>query len=246
MRRCWSSMVCPFFPAFGITMIVGAFLGAINGYLVVQTKNHACHCYSDHAQSLPRNRSSAGPRWIFCNQDLRPELSMPEWMNWYGREAVVLGSSDGVLGSRCCAHHLRSYSEPHLIGQVCSCNRGKSHGSETVRDQHRESGLSDLRFRRGDCRLAGIARASFMSLGDPLAGYGMELSAILVVPVGGHSFSGGEGNFALLHRSLDHHVTDCGHVCGAACSSVFSNPGYRRGFVGGRGIDHLVSRRPVQ
>ncbi len=41
--------------------------------------------------------------------------------------------------------------------------------------------------------LAGIARSSFMSLGGPLSGDGMELSAILVVLLGGTAFSGGEG-----------------------------------------------------
>ncbi len=41
--------------------------------------------------------------------------------------------------------------------------------------------------------LAGIARSSFMSLGDPLSGDGMELTAILVVLLGGTAFSGGEG-----------------------------------------------------
>ena len=41
--------------------------------------------------------------------------------------------------------------------------------------------------------LAGVARASFMSLGDPLSGDGMELIAILVVLLGGTAFSGGEG-----------------------------------------------------
>jgi ribose transport system permease protein len=41
--------------------------------------------------------------------------------------------------------------------------------------------------------LAGIARSSFMSLGDPLSGDGMELAAILAVLLGGTAFSGGEG-----------------------------------------------------
>jgi ribose transport system permease protein len=41
--------------------------------------------------------------------------------------------------------------------------------------------------------LAGVARSSFMSIGDPLSGDGMELSAILVVLLGGTAFSGGEG-----------------------------------------------------
>ena len=44
--------------------------------------------------------------------------------------------------------------------------------------------------------LAGVARASFMSLGDPLSGDGMELAVIIAVLLGGTAFSGGEGSVA--------------------------------------------------
>jgi ribose transport system permease protein len=42
--------------------------------------------------------------------------------------------------------------------------------------------------------LAGLARASYMSLGDPLSGDGMELDCIIAVLLGGTAFSGGEGS----------------------------------------------------
>ena len=42
--------------------------------------------------------------------------------------------------------------------------------------------------------LAGIARGSYMSLGDPLSGDGMELNCIIAVLLGGTSFYGGEGS----------------------------------------------------
>ena len=42
--------------------------------------------------------------------------------------------------------------------------------------------------------LAGVARASYMSLGDPLSGDGMELDNIIAVLLGGTAFSGGEGS----------------------------------------------------
>jgi len=42
--------------------------------------------------------------------------------------------------------------------------------------------------------MAGIARGSYMSLGDPLSGDGMELACIIAVLLGGTRFSGGEGN----------------------------------------------------
>ena len=44
--------------------------------------------------------------------------------------------------------------------------------------------------------LAGLARASYMSLGDPLSGDGMELDCIIAVLLGGTAFSGGEGSVA--------------------------------------------------
>ncbi len=42
--------------------------------------------------------------------------------------------------------------------------------------------------------IGGIARASYLSMGDPLTGNGMELEAILAVLLGGTSFYGGEGS----------------------------------------------------
>jgi ribose/xylose/arabinose/galactoside ABC-type transport system permease subunit len=44
--------------------------------------------------------------------------------------------------------------------------------------------------------MAGIARASYMSLGDPLSGDTMELTCIIAVLLGGTAFSGGEGSVA--------------------------------------------------
>ena len=42
--------------------------------------------------------------------------------------------------------------------------------------------------------LAGVARASYMSLGDPLSGDGMETACIIAVMLGGTRFAGGEGS----------------------------------------------------
>jgi ribose transport system permease protein len=41
-----------------------------------------------------------------------------------------------------------------------------------------------------------MARASYMSLGDPLSGDGMETACIIAVLLGGTAFSGGEGSVA--------------------------------------------------
>jgi ribose/xylose/arabinose/galactoside ABC-type transport system permease subunit len=42
--------------------------------------------------------------------------------------------------------------------------------------------------------LAGIARGSYMSLGDPLSGDTMETACIIAVLLGGTAFTGGEGS----------------------------------------------------
>jgi len=44
------------------------------------------------------------------------------------------------------------------------------------------------------CSIGGIARASYLSMGDPLTGNGMELEAIIAVLLGGTNFYGGEGS----------------------------------------------------
>ena len=42
--------------------------------------------------------------------------------------------------------------------------------------------------------LAGIARTSYLHLGDPGTGQGMEMDAMIVVVLGGTHFFGGEGS----------------------------------------------------
>lgn len=44
------------------------------------------------------------------------------------------------------------------------------------------------------CSIGGIARSSYLSMGDPLTGNGMELESIIAVLLGGTSFYGGEGS----------------------------------------------------
>jgi ribose transport system permease protein len=44
--------------------------------------------------------------------------------------------------------------------------------------------------------LGGVSRASYLSLGDPATGMGMELDAIIAVVLGGTNYFGGEGSVA--------------------------------------------------
>ena len=67
----------------------------------------------------------------------------------------------------------------------------------------RLSGINDVRIVAAlyvlvglTAAVAGAARASFMSVGDPLSGDGIELTVIIAVLLGGTAFSGGEGKVA--------------------------------------------------
>jgi ribose/xylose/arabinose/galactoside ABC-type transport system permease subunit len=118
---------------------------------------------------------------------------MPDWFNTYGREAVLLGLPMAFWVAVAVTLVLVVAQNRTLLGKYAAATGGNATAAQ----------LSGIATRKvvfllyvivGVCAaLAGVARSSFMSLGDPLSGDGMELSAILVVLLGGTAFSGGEG-----------------------------------------------------
>ena len=182
----------PFLPAFGITMLVGALLGAINGFLVVRLKITpviatliTLSLYKGIALLLVTDGVSA----IKSGGG----LSMPSWFNSYGRTGVLLGLPMAFWIAVLVTIILVVAQNKTLLGKYAAATGGNPTAAKL-------SGVSTgkvvvlLYIIVGvSAALAGIARSSFMSLGDPLSGDGMELTAILVVLLGGTAFSGGEG-----------------------------------------------------
>ena len=182
----------PFLAAFALTMLVGAGLGAINGFLVVRLritpviatlitlslfKGIALLLVEDGVSAI----KSGGGR------------SMPDWFNWYGREGVLLSLPMAFWVAVAVTIILVVAQDRTLLGKYAAATGGNPTAA-------RLSGIKTGRIVfllymivGVSAALAGIARSSFMSLGDPLSGDGMELSAILVVLIGGTAFSGGEG-----------------------------------------------------
>lgn len=182
----------PFLPAFAITMVIGAGLGAINGILVVRLritpviatlitlslfKGIALLLVQDGVSAI---KSGGG-------------LKMPSWFNSYGREGVLLGLPMAFWIAILVTIILVIAQNKSLLGKYAAATGGNPTAAK----------LSGIKTAKVVfllyvvvgvvAALAGIARSSFMSLGDPLSGDGMELSAILVVLLGGTAFSGGEG-----------------------------------------------------
>lgn len=182
----------PFLAAFALTAVFGAGLGAINGFLVVRLRITpviatliTLSLYKGIALLLVADGVSA----IKSIGDLK----MPSWFNAYGREGVLLGLPAAFWVAVLVTVVLIVAQSRTLLGKYAAATGGNPTAARL--SGINTAGVVFLLY----CivgvtaALAGIARASFMSLGDPLSGDGMELTAILVVLLGGTAFSGGEG-----------------------------------------------------
>jgi ribose/xylose/arabinose/galactoside ABC-type transport system permease subunit len=182
----------PFVFAFAITVVVGAGLGVINGFLVVRLKITpviatliTLSFYKGIALLLVQDGTSA----IKSGGG----LSMPGWFNSYGRAGVLFGLPMAFWIAIGVILVLVIAQNRTLLGKYAAATGGNPEAATL-------SGINTTRvvfllyiIVGVTAALAGIARSSFMSLGDPLSGDGMELNSILVVLVGGTAFSGGEG-----------------------------------------------------
>ena len=182
----------PFVFAFAITVVVGAGLGVINGLLVVRLKITpviatliTLSFYKGIALLLVEDGTSA----IKSGGG----LSMPGWFNSYGREGVLFGLPMAFWIAVGVILVLVIAQNRTLLGKYAAATGGNPPAA-TLSGINADRVVFLLYIIVGvTAALAGIARSSFMSLGDPLSGDGMELNSILVVLVGGTAFSGGEG-----------------------------------------------------
>ncbi len=182
----------PFVLAFAITVVVGAGLGVINGFLVVRLKITpviatliTLSFYKGIALLLVEDGTSA----IKSGGGLK----MPSWFNSYGREGVLLGLPMAFWIAVGVILVLVIAQNRTLLGKYAAATGGNPEAA-TLSGINTNRVVFLLYIIVGvTAALAGIARSSFMSLGDPLSGDGMELNCILVVLVGGTAFSGGEG-----------------------------------------------------
>jgi len=182
----------PFVLAFAITVVVGAGLGVINGFLVVRLKITpviatliTLSFYKGIALLLVQDGVSA----IKSGGGLK----MPSWFNSYGREGVLLGLPMAFWIAVGVILVLVIAQNRTLLGKYAAATGGNPTAA-TLSGINTNRVVFLLYIIVGvTAALAGIARSSFMSLGDPLSGDGMELNAILVVLIGGTAFSGGEG-----------------------------------------------------
>lgn len=182
----------PFLPAVLLTMVLGVGLGAINGFLVVRLRITpviatliTLSLYKGVALLLVEDGISA----IKSIGDQK----MPGWFNSYGREAVFLELPMAFWVAVVVTLVLVVAQNRTLLGKYAAATGGNPTAATLSGINTRGVVFLLYIVVAVSAALAGVARSSFMSLGDPLSGDGMELSAILVVLLGGTAFSGGEG-----------------------------------------------------
>jgi ribose/xylose/arabinose/galactoside ABC-type transport system permease subunit len=184
-----------FIISFIVVLFFGIFMGTINGFLVLKLritpviatlvtlnlfKGIALLIVPDGLSAI---KGSAGK-------------TMPAWINFYARKEVLLGLPVAFYVAVFVILVLVVVQRKTIVGKYAAAVGGNRTAAEL-------SGLNIVKIGwllyvlvGFFAALAGIARASYMSLGDPLSGDGMELDCIIAVLLGGTAFSGGEGSVA--------------------------------------------------
>jgi len=182
-----------FLPALIITMILGIVMGTLNGLLVMKLR------ITPIIATLVTLNLFKGIALLIVPDGLSAikgsaALAMPGWINDFARKDVLLGMPWAFWLAILVIIALTIVQRKTILGKYAAAIGGNPLAAEL-------SGINAVRIVwllyiivGFFAALAGIARASYMSLGDPLSGDGMELNCIIAVLLGGTAFSGGEGS----------------------------------------------------
>lgn len=182
-----------FLPALVITLIVGIAMGALNGFLVMKLT------ITPVIATLVTLSLYKGIALLIVPGGLSAikgsaERPMPAWINNYARQDVLFGLPMAFFVALVVIAALVIAQRKTLLGKYTAAIGGNPTAAAL-------SGINAvmvvwlLYIIVGFCAaMAGIARASYMSLGDPLSGDTMELACIIAVLLGGTRFAGGEGS----------------------------------------------------
>jgi ribose/xylose/arabinose/galactoside ABC-type transport system permease subunit len=184
-----------FLPAFVVTLVMGIGLGFLNGFLVMKLR------ITPVIATLVTLNLFKGIALLIVPEGFSAIKSsagkpMPAWINDYARLDVLLGLPWAFFVAILVIVVLVVVQRKTILGKYAAAIGGNRTSAEL-------SGINAVKWVwllyiivGFFAALAGTARASYMSLGDPLSGDGMELDCIIAVLLGGTAFSGGEGSVA--------------------------------------------------
>ncbi|MEA4938308.1 MAG: ABC transporter permease [Christensenella sp.] len=182
-----------FLTAMVIVLALGVVLGFVNGFLVMKlriTPVIATLITMNAYQGLARYLVPPGISSI-TNTDT---LTMPEWMGHFAKGQVFLGLSWAFIVAIALLIGLVILQRCTVFGKYLVAAGGNRTAAEL-------SGINVVKVVWGVyillgavSALAGVARASYLLIGEPYTGTGAETEAIIACLLGGTVFSGGEGS----------------------------------------------------
>ncbi len=185
----------PFLPALLITLVVGIGMGLLNGFNVMKLR------ITPVIATLVTLSLFKGIALLIVPDGTSAVKStatqkMPAFINYYARQDAFLGLPWAFFVALAVIALLVIVQRKTILGKYAAAIGGNRTAAEL-------SGINAVKYVwllyvivGFFAALAGVARASYMSLGDPLSGDGMELDCIIAVLLGGTAFSGGEGSVA--------------------------------------------------
>jgi ribose/xylose/arabinose/galactoside ABC-type transport system permease subunit len=184
-----------FFPSLLITLVAGIAMGYLNGFLVMRLR------ITPVIATLVTLNLFKGIALLIVPDGLSAIKGsaariMPAWINDYCRLDVFLGLPWAFFVALAVIAVLVIVQKKTVVGKYAAAIGGNRVAAEL-------SGINAVKWVWVlyvvvglFAAFAGVARASYMSLGDPLSGDGMELDCIIAVLLGGTAFSGGSGSVA--------------------------------------------------
>ena len=183
----------PFWVAISTTLVLGLVMGALNGLLVMQLRITpviatlvTLNLFKGIALLIVPDGTSAIKSTA--------TQTMPGWINDFARKDVLLGLPWAFWVAILVIALMTIAQRRTILGKYAAAIGGNRLAAEL-------SGINAVKVTwllyiivGFFAALAGVARASYMSLGDPLSGDGMEFNSLIAVLLGGTAFSGGEGS----------------------------------------------------
>jgi ribose/xylose/arabinose/galactoside ABC-type transport system permease subunit len=182
-----------FLPALAVTLLTGSVLGFVNGFLAMKLR------ITPVIATLVTLNLFKGLALLIVPDGLSAikgsaEKVMPAWINDFARKDVLLGLPWAFWTAVLVIVVLVIIQRKTILGKYAAAIGGNRLAAEL-------SGINAVNIVwllyiivGVFAALAGVARASYMSLGDPLSGDGMETNCLIAVLLGGTAFSGGEGS----------------------------------------------------
>jgi ribose/xylose/arabinose/galactoside ABC-type transport system permease subunit len=184
-----------FLSALLVTLIVGVFMGALNGGLVMKLRITPVIATLVTLSLFKGIALLIVPDGLAAIQS-NAELTMPGWINDFARKNVLLGLPWAFYMAVGVIILMAIIQRKTILGKYAAAIGGNRTAAELSGINAVVIGWILYIIVGITAALAGVARASYMSLGDPLSGDGMETNSLIAVLLGGTAFAGGEGSAA--------------------------------------------------